>query len=87
MSIRASGTHGPPRVKVRYRPSQYRRLLRDFLYGEDIAGEWLWTIPAPKGHPLPPSLRSLRGYAWSAGRAADAGRARLREVYQPEGPK
>jgi len=71
--IRASGTHGPPRVRV------YFRKLRWWPGRYD----WAWSIPAPKGHPLPPPMRTLYGRATTAAAAADAGRARLLEVYGP----
>ncbi len=79
MSIRASGTIGEPRVKVQRRPSRLRAFVE--MVGEEIVGDWRWSIPAPKGHPQSPPLLSLSGRAATAARAADMGRARLCEVY------
>lgn len=79
MSVRASGTIGPPRVRITYRPSMVARLAAQM----GIGGPWHWSIPAPKGHPQPPALLSLGGSAETLALAADRGRARLLEVYQP----
>lgn len=72
-------------------------LIRWWINGGDVEPEtsthlrypegakvWIWTVPYPKGHPLPPALRTLRGRASSMEEAVADGLARLRELYGPQ---
>jgi hypothetical protein len=83
--IRPSGTYGPPRVRVRQLNTPLARML-DGLSDRSYSGRWVWQIPAPKGHPRTPKWHTLYGHAKTLGEAADAGRARLAEVYGPAKP-
>ncbi|QPK40213.1 hypothetical protein SEA_JINKIES_82 [Arthrobacter phage Jinkies] len=74
--IRASG--GRATVKVS-RQNTEGDGIRAYL-ARDL-GPWIWTVPAPKGHPRPPKLETLHGQEHTMEDAVRCGLARLAEIY------
>lgn len=74
--IRASG--GRIFVKVR-RSNTVGTGMAAYLARQ--LGPWKWSVPYPKGHPLPPKWETLRGRSRTMGGAVEAGLKRLAEIY------